>query len=106
MVNQDIFVGINVKEANDPFKQIYNQPGKPIRAKITADTEQGLANENLLCRECDRKALMAASVHSLDSKLSNTYNSTKEKAGPEETEGAPQCQEFFFLCLRAPFFKL
>jgi hypothetical protein len=86
VVTQENFVGINDKEANGALlKQIYNQPGKPIRAKITADTVQGLANENLLCRECDRKATMAASVHSLDSKLSNTYNSTKKGRNSRRT---------------------
>jgi hypothetical protein len=33
MVNQEIFVGVSDKEANDALKQIYNQPGKPIRGE-------------------------------------------------------------------------
>jgi hypothetical protein len=78
MANQYIFVGLGHKEANGPLKQICNRPGKPMRAKITADMARELANENLLSRECNRKDPMAASVHSLGSKLSNTYSIINE----------------------------
>jgi hypothetical protein len=78
MTYSGTFVGLVDEEAGDPVKGFCEAPCELIRAKIAANTDQGLAIGDLLCLDRHRKATMAADMHSLDSQLIGTHSIDKK----------------------------